>query len=132
MKKILLGILILFQTSVMGQETQVSLTHSTDNTSFVELLIRNSESSVPHFVGVGFEVEENNGGDSLYCIGGIQVLNRLQLQVNLGYEVKSSIPNNTVFYYANKIVLKTNNDILLGFGFDNQNRGLFTLGFEFD
>jgi hypothetical protein len=132
MKKILLGLFILFQTSVMGQETQVSLTHSTDNTSFVELLIKDSGSSIPHFVGAGFEVEGNNGGDILYCIGGIQVLNRLQLQVNLGYEVKSSIPNNTVFYYANKAVLKTDNNILIGFGFDNQNRGLFTLGFEFD
>lgn len=132
MKKILLGLFILFQTSVIGQETQVSLSHSTDNTSFIELLIKDSESSIPHFVGVGFEVEENSGGDILYCIGGVQVLNRLQLQVNLGYEVKSSIPNNTVLYYANKVVLKIDNNILIGFGFDNQNRGLFTLGFEFD
>ena len=65
MKKILLGLFILFQTSVMGQETQVSLTHSTDNTSFVELLIKDSGSSIPHFVGAGFEVEGNNGGDIL-------------------------------------------------------------------
>lgn len=112
-----------------GQETQVSITQATDNTNYIELSIRDEKPKLTHIIGLGFEANSNTNSKSLYAIGGIEVLNRLQLQVNLGYEVKGF--NDTVFYYANKVSLRTDNGFLLGVGFDNQNRGLFSLGYQF-
>lgn len=137
MKKILHILILLLSFPLFAQETQVSLTASTDNSYFFDITMIQKDTKLTHLAGAGFELRDNNAARIAYFIGGIEVLNRLQIHMNIGYEVikkENDInnPNRTVFYYANKVILRTDNHFLLGVGLDNHNRGLFSIGYQFD
>jgi hypothetical protein len=129
MKKLLLSFLLLFTLNILGQNTQLTLIQATDNTRFFECSVKFKVNKFNYISGAGIELGQF-GARNLYLIGGIQLVKRLQFQTNIGYELRESYLESAVFYNANKLVLRTDNKLLIGFGFDNQNRGLFSLGYQ--
>jgi hypothetical protein len=129
MKKLLLSFLLLFTLNILGQNTQLTLIQATDNTHFFECSVKFKVNKFNYIGGAGIELGQF-GASNLYLIGGIQLVKRLQFQTNIGYELRESYLESAVFYNANKLVLRTDNKLLIGFGFDNQNRGLFSLGYQ--
>ena len=119
-KLIVLGIMLLGLNSY-SQKIQVETGIMTDNKHTLSVLFNNNKI----LFGVGFN------GNASYAQGGVFIKNKLQIISGLGIEDKTRFNKPNELYNFYKINLMLNKNILVGFGVDNQNRGLYNIGYKF-
>lgn len=120
MNKLIIILLSILSLNTYSQKLQIESGIMTDNKNTLSILINTKNNKV--LMGIGIY------GNASLIQTGITIKNRLQIITGFGM---NETKNNTQNYLSLKTNLLLNKNFLIGIGIDNQNRGMYSIGYKF-